>query len=107
MAKKKKKHKKGQSSRSERYNKKILTDRLMGIFTNNPTKSYNYKQLSKELDVSDNETRKLVTTVLHELRGLGHLEELYAGKYKLKSKGGYIIGTDHRAGGSGMLRLRI
>ncbi|MBN1182502.1 MAG: ribonuclease R [Bacteroidales bacterium] len=100
----KKKNKKGRASRTERFNKKVLTDQLMGIFTNDPSKTYNYKQISKILEVKDNETRKLITTVLHDLRGLGILEEVYTGKYKLKSKAGYIVGKVELAkGGYGFI----
>ncbi|MBN1599079.1 MAG: ribonuclease R [Bacteroidales bacterium] len=73
-------------------NKKALSNNIMGVFTNNPTKTYNYKQLAKQLLITSSEEKKLINNVLTLLRDNEFLEEVYTGKFKLKSTGGYVIG---------------
>ena len=74
-------------------NKKTLTTKLLGVFNSSPDKQYNYKQLSSILDVKDSEKRALVTIVLAELTNAGILKEMQRGKFKLKSKLGFVVGT--------------
>lgn len=87
MAKKKK------SNRAKGYKRAELSNKLLGVFTNQPTKTYNYKQLANKLLIKDSATKKLIGEVLSGLVDQGHLTEVYTGKYKLKSKGGYVTGT--------------
>ncbi|MEA3316801.1 MAG: ribonuclease R, partial [Bacteroidota bacterium] len=77
---------------SKKINKSALSNKIMGIFTNNPSKSYNYKQLSKKLGINNSTIRKDINTLLPQLAKDNKISEIYQGKYKLKSKGGYIIG---------------
>ena len=86
MAKRKKK-----SKRSGSLNKKSLTGKILGIFSNSPSKTYNYKQLARLLNIKDPSTRQLINVILGELAAADYLSEIYTGKYKLKSKGGYIF----------------
>jgi ribonuclease R len=96
MPKKKKINKESQT-----YTKQTMANAIMGLFAGSPNKTYNYKQLSKRLQVRDNETRKMVSSVLEYLKGKEDLEEVFPGKYKLKSRGGHIIGiVDMKANGS-------
>jgi ribonuclease R len=88
MAKKKKKSKKPGSIK-----KKSLTGKILGIFSGSPSKTYNYKQLTRLLNIKDTSTRQLINVILGELTAADYLTEIYTGKYKLKSKGGYIYGT--------------
>lgn len=86
MSKKKKFGKKGN------VNKKALSNAILGIFTNNPQKTFNYKQIAKQLFITDSPTRKLIVKVLNELVSSELLIEIYRGKFKLKSGAGFIIG---------------
>jgi ribonuclease R len=96
MPKKKKINKESQT-----YSKQSMARAIMGVFASNPNKTYNYKQISKQLQVRDNDARKMVSTVLEYLKGKEDVEEVYPGKYKLKSKGGHVIGiVDMKANGS-------
>ncbi|NBC84271.1 MAG: ribonuclease R [Bacteroidetes bacterium] len=90
MAKKKKKR---PGKESGKINKNALTNSILGIFGNEPQKTYNYKQIAAQLMVRDAYTKKLINEMLIELKNEGRIEELYRGKYKLKSKAGYISGT--------------
>ncbi len=85
MARKKGKHK-------GLVNEKALSNIILGVFTNDPKKTYNYKQLSKQLLIKSSEEKQLVARLLQSLSHEGFLEEIYPGKYKLKSAGGYVVG---------------
>jgi ribonuclease R len=73
-------------------NKHILTSKIMGLFSNNPTQLYNYKQIAKQYNISDDSTKGLITAILYELRDNGILVEPSRGKFKFTQQGGYIEG---------------
>ncbi|RPH32375.1 MAG: ribonuclease R [Bacteroidales bacterium] len=90
MKNKKKKHdKKAKGS----IRKKDLIKEILQLFANNPTYTYNYKQIAKQLNIKDDGPRVMITEVLYELKFSGTLEEVYTGKFKLKALAGYAIGT--------------
>lgn len=101
MAKKiKKKHKK----ESPRYNRKSLSKHIDGIFSNNPTKTFNYKQISSALEIKDMGTKQLIVGILYDLVDLDVLTEISTGKFKLKTRMGNITGTvDMTARGSAFI----
>lgn len=70
-----------------------LTNSVLGVFTNYPSQTFNYKQLAKRLNIKDVSSRRQVIPVLEYLAVKEEVIEVYPGKYKLKSKGGYIFGT--------------
>ena len=69
-----------------------LTNAVLGIFTNRPSQTFNYKQLAKRLNIKDVAGRRRIIPILEHLSEKGDLLEIYPGKYKLKSKGGHIYG---------------
>ncbi len=81
--------KKGRKSKG----KDALANSVLGVFTNHPSQTFNYKQLAKRLNIKDVATRRQIIPVLEHLAGREELVEVYPGKYKLKSRGGYIYGT--------------
>jgi ribonuclease R len=88
MAKKKKDKKK-----KKRFNKSLLKKSILNIFHEDQNRNFNYKQLSSVLGIKDTPTKLLVNIVLQELHDNEYLIEISRGKYKLKSKGGYITGV--------------
>ena len=85
---------KGKKKKSKKsFNRNNLSNAIMGIFSNNPTQTLNYKQIARRLEIKDNNQKRLISQVLEYLKDRGDLVEVYTGKYKLKSKGGYIYGT--------------
>ncbi|PLX17264.1 MAG: ribonuclease R, partial [Marinilabiliales bacterium] len=88
---KNKKNKKGKKKVGN-LNKQILTNLIIGYFTSNPDKIYNYKQIANQFDIKDVATRGLITAILYELRDNGTLVENARGKFKLIQQGGYLIG---------------
>ncbi|HKJ41057.1 MAG TPA: ribonuclease R [Sunxiuqinia sp.] len=89
---KKKKNKKKKSHKLSTFNKKQLKKTILDIFYGDPKKTYNYKQLAGLIGIKDMETKKLINVVLDELTENENLEQVQRGKFKLKSRGGYICG---------------
>ena len=79
-------------SSSGGINKKTLANSLLGIFSNHPKKTYNYKQLATLLLVTDSHEKRLISEILNDLKNKDALEEISTGRFKLKSSGGTIIG---------------
>lgn len=77
----------------EEFNKKTITSGILSIFSQSPQKELNYKQISAMLFVTESADRTLVAKILTELVAAGSLKETIKGKYKLKSKTGFIVGT--------------
>lgn len=75
--------KKNKNIKGESYNKKSLIKAIMGIFSADPAKSLNYKQLSQDLGIKDVSSKRLVNEVLYELADQGLLKEVYRGKFKV------------------------
>lgn len=80
------------STKSKGLNKKAIINNILGIFSSNPQKEYNYKQLSSILLITASIDRALVSKALNELTKAGTLKESSRGKYQLKSKLGFVIG---------------
>ncbi|MCD4832847.1 MAG: ribonuclease R [Bacteroidales bacterium] len=88
----KKKGKKKGKKKSFGMNKQMLTNKIIGLFTNNPTKLFNYKQIAKRFEIKDDSTKGLITAILYELKDSGTLVEISRGKFKITTQGGYITG---------------
>lgn len=78
MAKKKK------AKKGEGFNKNMLMKSVMGIFSSDPSKSLNYKQIAKQLGAKDSTSKRLISEVLYELTDQGALSEVYRGKFMVK-----------------------
>ena len=95
------KKKKNNSSKKEKINHSILKNKITGIFSRNPSRSFNYKQVASALKIKDSAGKQTIEKILRELKTDHRLEEIQPGKYKLKSKTGYITGiVDMTAFGS-------
>lgn len=75
-----------------------LQGEIMGVFTNNPEKTYNYKQLSSLLGISKASEKQKVNQLLYDLYDTEFLMEIDRGKFKLNSRSGFITGTIERQG---------
>ncbi len=76
-----------------KYNKESLKQAVLGVFGNHPNKTFNHKQVARQLLIRESEIKKLIITVLGELEQKDDIEETSRGKYKLKSKEGCVTGT--------------
>jgi ribonuclease R len=94
--------KKKQHTGFKGISKKELSKNILAVFSTHPKKIFNYRQLASQLLIIDQSEKKLITEVLYELKEKAAIEELSTGKFRLKSQGGYIIGTvDIARGGYG------
>lgn len=75
------------------YDKKNLKKAILSLMYTDQGKIFNYKQVSAFLGIKDPESRKLVMVALEELLDNGYVEKHGHAKYRLKVKGGYIVGT--------------
>ncbi len=71
---------------------KDLTGQLIAVFRNYPKQTFNYKQLARELQITDYKEKNIINEALKNLKNSGYLQEVYTGKYKLRSTGANIIG---------------
>jgi len=80
-------------TKKKNQSRDALTNSVMGVFTNRPSQTFNYKQLAKRLNIKDVASRRQIIPILQHLVEKEELVEVYPGKFKLKSKGGFIFGT--------------
>ncbi|HEX2395413.1 MAG TPA: ribonuclease R [Bacteroidales bacterium] len=89
-------------NKSGKISKKELTNSILAVFSAHPKKAFNYKQLSASLLITDTSEKRLITGVLYELKEKDTVEEISTGKFRLKERGGTVIGTvDIARGGYG------
>ena len=79
---KKRRNKGGRSTRNELP----LFESIVTIFKKNPNKSYNYKQVAGELNISSKEKRKEIAKLLDEMTFKEQLKEVSFGKYQSNFK---------------------
>ncbi|MFO7657553.1 MAG: ribonuclease R [Bacteroidales bacterium] len=82
----------GKRKKNSNLNLKILNSNLMAVFRGNPKNTFNYKQLASQLLISDHSERKIILEALNNLKNSGQIQEVYPGKYKIKSSGAQITG---------------
>jgi ribonuclease R len=93
---------KKQQNKSKGISKKELLNNILAVFSAHPKRAFNYKQLAGDLLITDPSEKRLISEVLYELKEKETLEELSTGKFRLKEKGGTIVGTvDMARGGYG------
>jgi len=73
--------------------KKILAEQIIGILNDNDSQPFNYRQIAKRLNISDDSERKTISEILRDLSKQGLIQEIYEGKYKIKASRGYITGN--------------
>lgn len=75
-----------------------LIREITNIFTANPLKNYNYKQLSSLLNIKSDVQRGFINQLLYDLRDEDYLIEIARGKFKFNSRGGFATGKLMREG---------
>lgn len=75
-----------------RKNKKISQNDVLHIFQQNPSKIFNYKQLSAALGIKDEKQRLLVASYLPKLEEKKIIVSIEMGRYKLKTDAPHITG---------------
>ena len=83
---------KGKNKRKIDTGKDAFVNLLLGIFSKSPKQIFNYKQLSKIAGIKDERQKQLILQVLNDLVSSEQLEEVEKGRYRLKSRAGYVTG---------------
>jgi len=68
-------------------------EQVLAVICKNPQKEFNYKQISKRLNINDQSGRLKILDLLKELAKGGVIEEIHKGKFRAKLRRDYISGT--------------
>ena len=68
-------------------------EQVLAVICKNPQKEFNYKQISKRLNINDQSGRLKILDLLKELTKGGVIEEIHKGKFRAKLRRDYISGT--------------
>lgn len=79
--------------KSSGISKEKLTDNILEVLSRSAGQGFNYKQVSKRLNITDPSARLMVSDILRDLARHGRAKEVYQGKYTIKQIRGYITGT--------------
>jgi len=88
-------------NKPEGKKKSYFFEEILKFLSKNPSKTFNYKQIGAELNVTDHAQRLLINAILEELKNNGTVSEPERGKYKIKSVEKFITGkVDMTASGT-------
>jgi len=73
--------------------KESVTEKIITILSESPHQGFNYKQIAKSLNISDQSEKQMISQILRELAKKGTVKEIYQGKYSVRVSRGYITGT--------------
>lgn len=84
---------------------RFLRETILRLFQGNSGRSLNFKQVSEQLNITDKEIRKLVFSILNELKKEGHLDEPERGVFKYAAESNFYTGIiDFTNRGSAFVR---
>ncbi len=84
---------KGRGKKSAGISPESAKEQVLAVISKNPQQGFNYKQISKRLEISDQSGRLMISGILKELAEGGVIEEIHQGKYRAKVRRAYITGT--------------
>ena len=88
-----KKTKKSKKNKKPHFSNSKLFELLVSIFRKNPNKRFNYKQLSKILQIKDKGIKIQMIEVMKKMEEKKILEEIQKGSYRITKKRTKIIVT--------------
>ncbi len=68
---------------SKKGRQQEVSKNILRILESNPSKSFNHKQLSSQMGVSDTQSRNSIINELGKLNAKGKIEEVQRGKYRI------------------------
>lgn len=84
---------KGKGKRRSGPSRESLTEQVISVLSNSSEKGFNYKQISKRLNITEASERQMISDILHDLTHKGRVQEVFRGKYRMKQARGYVTGT--------------
>jgi ribonuclease R len=85
----------GRKQRGERasgVSKEALTEQIIAVLSKSPEQGFNYKQISKRLNITDSPSRQMISDILREQAKKKTVLEIYQGKYRIVQPHGFITG---------------
>jgi ribonuclease R len=73
--------------------RKALFGQVLATLNENAGQQFNYRQIAKRLNISDEYEKKMISEILLELKSQGAVQEINHGKFSVKAKRGHITGT--------------
>lgn len=73
--------------------KQEIVSQIIGIFSNNPSQTFNYKQIAHRLNLPKTHGRRRVVEALNQLVAAERLKEVAMGKYRLNGNRAILTGT--------------
>ncbi len=84
---------KGNGKKNPGISKEKLTEQVLETLSGGNDQGFNYKQIAKRLNITDEPTRRMISDILRDLTKHGRVKEKFRGKYIVKQTRGYITGT--------------
>ncbi len=84
---------KNKKSKKEASKPSYINHAVLELLNNNPVKTYNYKQVAKELDLNDSSLRPLIISALERLAETKLIEKVDRARYKALQQKQIIEGT--------------
>ncbi|MDO4726959.1 MAG: ribonuclease R [Porphyromonadaceae bacterium] len=83
-------------SRKKQNKTQIIINKISDFYKNNPSKSYNYRQVSHAIGINKKEDKNLVSDLLFDMCEQKILRQTTTGKFAVNIKASYITGTIDR-----------
>jgi ribonuclease R len=88
-------------SKKQGPKKSFFFEEILNVLTKSPGKSFNYKQIASELNITDHAQRLLINGILDELESNDAVSQVERGKFRLKTTERFISGkVDMTASGT-------
>ena len=84
---------KGKRGKRSGLSSESATEQIIIILSRSPQQGFNYKQISKRLNINEPSEKEMISEILKELAKKETIKEVYQGKYQAKLSHGYITGT--------------
>ena len=84
---------KGKRMKKSGLSGEYATEQILSILSRSPQQGFNYKQISKRLNINEPSEKQMISEILKTLTGKGTIEEVNQGKYRAKAARGYVTGT--------------
>lgn len=76
---------KGKRKKRSGISRETITIQIQSILAGNSNQAFNFRQISKKLNITETSEKQMVSEILRELAGGGSILEVYQGKYRSKT----------------------
>ena len=76
---------KGKRKKRSGISRETITTQIQSILAGNSNQAFNFRQISKKLNITETSEKQMVSEILKELADMGSILEVYQGKYRSKT----------------------